>query len=68
MMSACKLKANWKDPNWKYHNAAESAKTGYLEKRMKIYMEMVKNESAEKLLREAFSQVWPCPKSKGKGA
>ena len=47
-MNAGESKANWKDPNWKYHNAAESAKTGYLEKRMKIYMEMVKNESQPK--------------------
>jgi len=43
-----KSKANWKDPSWKYNNAAESAKTGYLEKRMKMYMEMVKNESQPK--------------------
>lgn len=33
------------DPNFKYVNAAESAKTGYLENRMKIYKEMVKHES-----------------------
>lgn len=37
------------DPKFKYVNAAESAKTGYLEKRMKIYMEMVKNESNGKV-------------------
>jgi hypothetical protein len=33
------------DPNFKYFSAAESAKTGYLENRMKFYKEMVKNES-----------------------
>ena len=47
-MNTLKAKANWKDPNWKYYNAAESAKTGYLEKRMKFYMEMVKNETQPK--------------------
>ena len=33
------------DPKFRYYNAAESAKTGYLQNRMKIYMELVKNES-----------------------
>lgn len=33
------------DPKFRYFNAAESAKTGYLQNRMKIYMELVKNES-----------------------
>ena len=27
-----------------------------------------RNESAEKLLREAYGQVWPCPKRSNKGA
>lgn len=27
-----------------------------------------RNEAAEKLLREAYSQVWPCPKANKKGS
>lgn len=33
------------DPNFKYIPKSESEKPGYLERRMKIYKEMVKNES-----------------------
>lgn len=32
------------DRNWKYHKVEESQKPGYLERRMKIYKEMIKNE------------------------
>lgn len=40
------------DPKFKYYNAAESAKTGYLQNRMKIYMELVKNESNGRICAE----------------
>lgn len=40
------------DPKFKYVNAAESAKTGYLQNRMKIYMELVKNESNGRICAE----------------
>lgn len=33
------------DPSFKYIPKSESEKPGYLERRMKIYKEMVKNES-----------------------
>lgn len=33
------------DPNFKYITKAESDKPGYLERRMKLYREMVKKES-----------------------
>lgn len=49
------------DPKFRYYNAAESAKTGYLQNRMKIYMELVKNES-DKTIRDG-TQI----SSNGKG-
>ena len=33
------------DPNWRYRRVEETQKPGYLERRMKVYKEMVRAES-----------------------
>lgn len=46
---------NWKNPDWKYHDAATTAKPGYLKRRMAHYRKQL--EEQEKTVQQKVKPI-----------